>query len=182
MSRPVRSVKRPDCYVGIDPSLSGFAVSICIGDGEPQVFERSSKPATEASIRSRIARYRGLIDWAVDLIGSRVKVIAVEGYAFNAHSNAVTAGEMGSLLRQSLLDCTALLVEVPPTSLKKFVTGKGQGDKVAVATTLTRKTGRSFNSDNESDAFALMLIAQTLGGARDATAAERDALKKLTPG
>lgn len=60
------------------------------------------------------------------------------------------------------IDHTAL----PPATLKKWTTGKGNAGKPEMMAAVERRWGRRVDDDNEADAFALLMYAQAeLAGA-----------------
>jgi len=95
--------------------------------------------------------------------------------------NAISLVEVGWHLRSGLMERfpKATLIEVPPTSLKKFVTGKGNVDKVAVATTLSKRYDVDFASDNMADAFGLMKFGSVLLGQEKPLAYQTEVFQKL---
>lgn len=73
-------------------------------------------------------------------IGNEV-VVYVEDYAFNARGKVFHIGENTGLLKHKLwkngIECRV----VPPTVVKKFATGRGNADKVAMYLAFMKKTG-----------------------------------------
>jgi Holliday junction resolvasome RuvABC endonuclease subunit len=73
-------------------------------------------------------------------------------------------GEWGGVLRLALYDHLAQpIVEVPPSSLKKYLTGRGNADKDLMLSTATRRFDRVLNND-EADALALWAMAMDAYG------------------
>lgn len=139
---------------------------------------------TADGIRGRLERYDKLVQGVVQAIKYPPKVIAIEGYLAQIKGNAIGLVEYGWQLREELMRRwpDAQLIEVSPPLLKKFASGKGNADKVAVASGLTKKYGVVFTSDNMADAFGLMRIALMMSGKADPeTIAQRHVQKKLEP-
>jgi len=150
--------------MSIDPSLTGFAMCFLDDKGE-EVYqeEMSTKPAK--ALKDRIKRMEGLAIKAKEL-ATRYKpdLILIEGYAFNAKgSSSISLGELGMLVRYFLKDL-GMMIEVPPTALKKFITGKGNSSKVEVASSLSSKFGKIFKSDNVADAYGLAQLGLAIMG------------------
>ena len=86
-------------------------------------------------------------------------LVLVEGYSFGSRaSQAHAAGELGGVIRLGLYEAGISYVDVPPTCLKKFATGKGNASKSEVASALSARTGIVFSgkgADDIVDAFAL---------------------------
>lgn len=179
MTRPIRkAAKIPNkdrWVIGIDPSLTGFALcSLSDRSDEAHFEEYSTKPVgKDATAAQRRERYLSLIDKAVALVRQRnPRLVAVEGYAYGANKSGVWLGELGMLLRDRLLSEDVRLVEISPNTLKKFVTGKGQGSKATIVSHLAARYGMTFKTDNQADAFALARAAYVLEGM------DPDALKR----
>jgi crossover junction endodeoxyribonuclease RuvC len=89
-----------------------------------------------------------LTQWAVTYV-------FVEGYGYaNAHTLA-TLVELGSLVRQVLHESEAVWYEVPPTSLKKFLTGRGNAKKDEILLAVYKRFGIECSGHDEADAVAL---------------------------
>jgi Holliday junction resolvasome RuvABC endonuclease subunit len=86
---------------------------------------------------------------------------AIEGYAFAAKGAKFNLGEVGGVLRLALYDRSIPSIEVPPTYLKKFFTGKGNAQKNVMMKEAYKNYGIDINDDNDCDAFGLGLVAQS---------------------
>lgn len=86
---------------------------------------------------------------------------AVEGYAYvkNVHS-FVTVVEVGTVIRMTLRLMGVPWVEVPPTVLKKWTTGRGNASKDEMALAVKERWGFSSPSHDIVDAMALAQMAQ----------------------
>ena len=175
--------------LAIDPSLTGFAWAIGV-DGDVRVLqERKTKPAKVVTVRSRMQRCNQLaraITYAAPLDDLDERLVLIEGYSFGSQGRGIRDGaELGGILRYILAQRNPELVrviEVPPTVLKKFAAGKGNANKVAVASALTSRYGREFASDNLADAFGLLQLGMCLAGDAEAqTSFQREAVAKVLP-
>ena len=86
-----------------------------------------------------------------------VDAVAIEGYAMGGNGKTFSLGELGGVLRLACNQDKLPLIEVPPTSLKKFITGKGNNPKTVVLKDLYKKYNLDINDDNDGDAAALAL-------------------------
>lgn len=156
--------------VSLDASLTGFAICILFGDTH-YIYETTSKPTK--SLLGRIDRLRKLVDWAKGYVKQYApELLLIEGYSFNSRGNSsVSLGELGGILRHELIGYADTMVEVPPTVIKKFSSGKGNANKIQVATALTARYGVEFGSDNQSDVFGLAKLGQVVLGYADAETA-----------
>jgi crossover junction endodeoxyribonuclease RuvC len=143
--------------IGLDLSLTstGFSVG-------PNRLAFSSK------LRGmpRLADLRNLIQAEVQRVASMdAPLILVEGYSFGSrNSQAHAAGELGGIVRMMLWENQYAYVDVPPTCLKKFATGKGNAAKGDVMSSISARTGIVWSgkgSDDICDAFVLEQIGLT---------------------
>jgi crossover junction endodeoxyribonuclease RuvC len=87
----------------------------------------------------------------------RVNIIVLEDYAYAGSKIPFTLGELGGVLK--LLFYTKFfgtpVVIVPPSTLKKYVTGKGNANKVAMVAAVKERWGQEFKDHNAADAYSL---------------------------
>lgn len=154
--------------IGIDPSLSSTAVVALRDTGvcAPQLF--TSKPPTIKNMAERIMRAERLAkqvtDWVYD---KEPELIVIEGYSYGSPNRAHGIGEFGGLLRARLLGMfdPPSIVESAPKCLKLFACGKGNANKLAVATALVKRYGIDFGGcDDLYDAFGLAKLAACVVG------------------
>jgi Holliday junction resolvasome RuvABC endonuclease subunit len=123
------------------------------------------------------AKIRGVIRQATSAPDT---VVIIEGYAFGGQGNNVICGaEIGGIVRMDLFTRDVPFVEVPPSTLKKFVSGKGNIKKNLMLKEVYRVWNMNLDSDNLADAFGLMKIGQVLLKRETATKAQRESLKKV---
>jgi Holliday junction resolvasome RuvABC endonuclease subunit len=142
--------------VGIDQSYTGFGYSV---DG---VAKKRSFPA--GRYQNDTHRLSGIRDWFTQWLtlhhnSAGVDLVVMEGYANAAKFGREVAGELGGVVKLAVWD--VLLHEpliVPPTSLKKFVSGSGGAKKNTMLLHVYRKWGQEFSDDNQADAFALEMF------------------------
>ena len=150
--------------MGIDPSLTGFAV--CVAES-PTDFktERWTSHFLGTGIAARIDRMLPLVENVMEVVDKyNPSVICIEGYSFGSNVSGVTERvELGGILRADLVnDNRAALYEVAPTTLKKFCTGTGKGDKVAMIACMTKRWGVEFFDSDRYDAYGLTRMALCL--------------------
>jgi len=87
--------------------------------------------------------------------------IAIESYAY-AHNirSFVTLVEIGTAIRITLRQMDLSWVEVNPTALKRWVTGKGNANKDQMAIAVKQRWGFQSPSHDIVDAYALAQMAQ----------------------
>jgi len=93
-------------------------------------------------------------------VASHCDVVIIEGYAFSKGFKAHQIGELGGVLRLGFYQGKIPLVEVPPSKLKKFASGKGghkKGEtKIVMVGEAIRRLGYAGNSHDEADALWLL--------------------------
>jgi hypothetical protein len=162
-----------DVYVGIDQSYSGFGLCFLGVDGSYQV----SVTAFGTSGVTRLVDVQShILKSFMDAPHGKVLDVAMEGYAYGSQM-ANMAGELGATVKLILFTAFGVYpLIVPPTSLKKFVTGKGNGVKKSqIMLAVYKKWGIELLDDNAADAYALARIAE----GKPTSAYQEDVLTKL---
>lgn len=156
-------------YLGIDPALTATAYCVLDDDGtvvRSGVVLRSG--ISTMPVEERIGAIVRIAQEVLLEVGPDHRVTCIEGYSMGSnmggHSCVI---ELGAMLRFRH-SYRGKLYEVPPTTLKKFATGSGRGDKAAVASALTKRYGVQFGSSDEADAYALARMAWHLGTVAEA--------------
>lgn len=95
-----------------------------------------------------------------------VDFVAIEGYAYARANQAHQIGELGGLVRHQLWAEGIPYIEVPPSSVKTYATGKGNAGKDDVLSAAHRRGGDLFTgtSNDEADAFWVWALAMDLAG------------------
>ena len=154
-----------------------------IGDGDQWLLKEFPSKPHGADVRARVVRYDGLVASIVDFLEANGPIVAIyiEGYAFSRNGASQRwPVEFGGLLRWHLVDVSPKVKEVPPTTLKKFTTGKGNTPKSAVLAHVVRRWGELFDSDDAGDAFALHKLGLVAEGKQQAvTREQREAIAVL---
>ena len=166
--------------VGIDQSYTGFGLTAMTFDG----FEYQTKvwkaPGTG------VERLNSIYGWLVSefeemsVNGLAISNVAAESPVRMSHS-ALISGELWAVVRlacyHSLKEKEARFpLQVAPSMLKKYVTGKGTGvQKNQMLLHTYKKWGVEFNDDNAADSYGLARIAAEIGD----TAYEQEIVAKL---
>ena len=81
--------------------------------------------------------------------------IAIEGYSFGSNTNTLTQiAELVGIVKYHVYYNDYEVI--PPTVIKKYITGKGNAKKDIVMMKIYKKWGREFGNNNEADAFGLL--------------------------
>lgn len=165
----------PVC-VGIDQSYTGFAVT-AMGDADKAYYTWVYK-----SKETGVDRLLDIEDWLIERIGDlhykSVLDVAVEAPVRMSHS-ALMSGELfyavRRVLRTQLQGDARYPLQVPPATLKKYVTGKGTGQKNLMLMETYKKWNVTFTDDNAADSYGLARISNNFAD----TAYERAVLTTL---
>jgi len=88
-------------------------------------------------------------------------LVVIEGYAFGARGGSVfDIAELGGIVRWELLLADIPFVDVPPSTLKKYATGKGNAGKDEMIAAAIRRFGFAGSDNNEADAYLLWCMAR----------------------
>lgn len=149
--------------IGIDPSLSGFALAVGQPGATVKLYEHKTRKRD--GLRGRMARIGELVAHAMAACRDfQADLVLIEGYSYGSKGNAKDMVELGAIVRWELMTEGPLILEVSPTRLKKWATGKGNASKPAVVSALSHRYQREFRSDNEADAFALAMLGLAATG------------------
>ncbi len=138
--------------IAIDPSL--VATGVCFSTGETAVIKTKGKTGVE--------RLGYLQDEVLDCLPTHlgVTLVVIEGYSYGSKGRALfQIGELGGVIRLGLHRLGVPWVEVPPTCLKKYATGKGNATKDEVIQQAVVRSGHTFQDNNAADAWWLWLMA-----------------------
>jgi crossover junction endodeoxyribonuclease RuvC len=114
---------------------------------------------------SRFVRYQKYTTAVEDLLTQwAVSHVFIEGYGYANPFTLATLVELGALVRQVLAESPARWQEVPPATLKKFLTGKGNAKKDQILLHVYKHFGIECASDDEADAIALAFFGSAALG------------------
>ena len=151
--------------IGIDQSLTGFALS-AVSTLEP------TQPITWV-YKSPYFGLERLVDirqWLTEHVdsveeqGCIIQDIAMEGTVLASHA-ALVLGELSAVVRMAIHDFfeeeddRRYPLKVPPMTLKKYASGKGNAKKQEMLLQIYKRWGVEFNDDNAADAYALARLA-----------------------
>ncbi|CAB4128923.1 hypothetical protein UFOVP225_105 [uncultured Caudovirales phage] len=151
--------------IGIDQSYSGFGITFMDpkSDNYLTVVFKGEGTGVDRLLDIRevlLALIKTHAAYAIDI------KVAMEGYAFGSQM-ANMAGELGGMVKVVLHDQFKRSnmhgmypYIIPPTVLKKYVTGKGTGvQKNQILLSVYKKWGVEFTNDNAADSYALAHLA-----------------------
>lgn len=154
-----KSAIKGEVWVGIDQSYIGFSTTVIDKKGN---FYTEVYKAPGLGVE-RLCNIRNYLE---DFLSEfEVRSIAIEGYAFGSVKSNMN-GELGGMVRLLLFDLypdneeARFPLIVPPTSLKKYITGKGRVEKNKILLSVYKKWEIEFDDDNAADSYGLARIAR----------------------
>jgi Holliday junction resolvasome RuvABC endonuclease subunit len=156
-----------DLYVGIDQSYSGFAITILGSDSSYETTVAKFDSGGVSRLSEIQEHLRNTLSDAV--VRGVVKDVAMEGYAYGREFGVAQSGELGGAVKLALYDMDNIgkgnyPLIVAPTSLKKYVTGRGNGiQKNQMLLNVFKKWNVEFSDDNAADSYGLAHIASGKG-------------------
>ena len=124
---------------GLDVSLT--STGHCINGELGTIQSKLKGPERMIEIRDTVER-----------LVQDVDLIAIEGFSMGSqNSRAHDIGGLGWIVRVKLFEMNKKWVEVPPTNLKKFATGKGNAGKDEVVSSVSARTGIIFAGKGAND-------------------------------
>lgn len=166
--------------LGIDLSLTGTGYSLW---GSQYSHDEGLINTDKMIGLARIDHILNDIMYLIDIehkAGTELLVV-MEDFSFGSKGSALfqIAG-LGYLVRHWLWKENIDFVLVPPTVLKKFVTGVGNSDKNVILKEIYKRWGEDINDDNIGDAYGLARIGKALlEWDTDLVGFQKDALKQL---
>ena len=171
-------------YCGVDQSYSGFGITFLKADGTHETIVKKFDPKKCGPGVTRL----GLIgSWLGNEIRRHeddeiIEHVCMEGYAAGASFGREKAGELGAVVKMALYESRGIFPTiVAPTSLKKYILGKGVGGKNEILLGCYKKYGVDFHDDNAADSYGLARIAEAIHTGKTQFAYEREVISKLTP-
>jgi crossover junction endodeoxyribonuclease RuvC len=141
--------------LSIDPSLASLGYAYTLDGGETSFTGtiKANKLKGVARLLHVHARITEVISHVIPAL------VAYEGYSLGKiRPYALDRAELGGLIKKELYDRKIPILLVPPTSLKLYATGKGNADKLEVMAQMGASRGLAFTSDDEADAYGLLLM------------------------
>lgn len=165
--------------IGVDLSLT--ATGIC-GRGGPSTISPLKGMTGMERLNWMQAVIRGcILSPEATEEEHRQTLVVFEGLSYGSNDpSAQERAGLAYLLRHALYMRGVPYLLVPPTSLKKFVTGKGNAEKSLMLLEVYKRFGVSPANDNEADAVGLYYIGLAYAGQWEPTTdAQREVLATL---
>lgn len=138
-----------NCVLGLDLSLTSTGWAVDADDERRQwgVIKTTRRGAAR-------------LDFIDDVITRIVEkampdLVVIENYAYGQSQSMAPIAELGGVIRLSLHRMGYRFIAVSPTSMKKFVTGKGNAEKASIMMHCLNNWKVAIDNNNGADAFGL---------------------------
>ncbi len=155
--------------IGLDLSITATGICDSLGrtstvGGPSHEGDRRIRTITEAAMHATFYREPLPLHMPGEWYVNVVNLVVIEGLAIHGPGGAMAAAQLMGALKLRLIEDGVRYVEIPPSTLKKFATGKGNATKPDMAVALYKRAGIELANDNEVDAWWLRAAGlQALG-------------------
>lgn len=163
--------------IGVDQSLTatGFVVLDERANIEEKKIIKSKLKGVE-----RLLELEEELHASLHLYRGDINVVYIEGYSFGSRvGQAFSIGELGGIFRRCLTKFPVSYKVIPPTVLKKFVTGKGNAKKELILKEVLKKWNVDLDDNNLADAYGLARMAWAYTHRKGLHKYEEEVLNKL---
>lgn len=142
---------------GIDPSLSSTGIV---------VLDSVGKLLYETSLKTKKLRGMERLKYIKDNLMKVIKdfnisEVCIESYAYGVMQSRskFNLGELGGVIRLALYEADVEFIDIAPPTLKKYVTGFGNADKVMMVEAVSKRWNLDFGKESDkADAYGLAKI------------------------
>jgi crossover junction endodeoxyribonuclease RuvC len=154
------------CFVGLDMSLTGTGFFKMQKVGGVAVVTMETIKTTPKTCVNDLARLRYIVSEVMRRIPKDVKMVCIEDFFTPSNpfqiGAAIGLAMLGATVRLDLYEAGMPFFVIAPSQVKKFVTGKGTGQKSIVVREVFKRWGYEAKDDNQADACGLAHIAEAL--------------------
>lgn len=171
--------------IGLDLSLTSTGIGV-YSFLEDTVSTETVKTTNKCSY---MERYKFILDrlQEIDHFLLPSSIYFIEGYSFGSFGKSSSMSniiELSGIIKYDLTWRGRDYIDVPPTILKKFITGKGNAKKEDIKLALYKKYQKEFKNSDEADAYALTMFGLKYLAIKSSfndspTAAEKECITKV---
>jgi len=162
--------------IGIDPSLTGTGIFIEYNDYAVVIKTKSSEDDA-----NRMIKISKEIMRVINMYGNEDVKVGIEGFSMMSRGRG--KGQLfglGWVLRTKLKENNIPYIEIAPTMVKKFATGKGNCEKSLILKAVFKKWSFDVDDDNIADAYVIQKIADHyFNNIEPELSYEKEVMKKL---
>lgn len=155
--------------LGLDLSLTGTGVSV-LKDGQLLLSETiKTKPSGKKPI-DEVKRLQWIVSEIMKYVDTHTpNIVIIEGLAFMARNTTalVQLSGLAYMIRSELVNRGIPFTIVAPSSLKKWITGKGNAQKNEMMLATFQRYGVALTDDNQCDSYGLAHVGLGLLGVVD---------------
>lgn len=142
--------------IGLDLSITATGAAF-YGDPPTTIAPTKGLAGDDrlVSVRDQVMRF---------VAPSMAPLVVIEGPVLRSQA-AIALGLLHGVIRAALMDEGVPYVLVPPATLKKYATGKGNAGKPEMAVALYKRAGLELGDDNQVDAAWLRYMGLDALGA-----------------
>ena len=156
--------------VGIDPSLTATGI-VVLRDGQVELA-RVTPNKPELDTLTRVFMIHHIITSIIENLKDETRgswsppdMIVIEGFSYGSKGRSVfDIAYLGWRIREELdklkREDGIPWMEVPPTTLKKYATGKGNSSKEIILQQVYKRWGYETHDNNIADAYVLAQIGE----------------------
>jgi crossover junction endodeoxyribonuclease RuvC len=160
--------------IGIDPSLTSTGIVVLRNGQVETAVTTKNRPELGTiervtDIRLQIGKILSNLTNDEETQWQAPDLIVIEGFSYGSKGRSVfDIAYLGWRIREDLewhreYEKT-VWIEVPPTQLKKFATGKGNANKEIILQQVYKRWGVEFSDNNQADAYVLSKIGEAYMG------------------
>lgn len=176
-------IRTPEKIVGLDLSLTSTGVVYCF----PEAGTIQSAIIKTSPKQNYMERYNQILDEVRVACRSKDVIFFIEGYSLGSFAKSTAMSnliELGGIIRFYLWEQGIPFIIVPPTLLKKFVTGKGNAKKEDIKLGIYKRYAKEFKTSDEADAYGLVAMGYAyftgkLLNGKELTLPEQECMKRI---
>lgn len=156
--------------IGIDPSLTSTGIVVLRNGVLEQAVTTKNEPKLGTLERVRLVNQsiKSVVNNLTDDANSEwkaPKIIVIEGFSYGSKGRGVfDIAYLGWRIREELeayrVEDDVPWLEVSPSQLKQFATGKGNANKEIVLQQVYKRWGVELSDNNQADAYVLAQIGR----------------------
>ena len=148
--------------LGIDLSMTGTGIAL-LEDGKLVYSETIKSKKDGDTPTHEVSRLVRIVEDVCEHVSGDEDVVVLEGIAFMAKSTALAQlSGLTYMVRARLVKEGIPFFVVAPTTLKKFITGKGNSPKDIMMLETYKMYGESILDNNQCDAFGLAHVGEAV--------------------
>lgn len=168
--------------LGIDQSVRHTGVCVLSYDGTNVSTEKLVliEPPKQLKDAAALAHTKAALEAILNMY-IPIDYACLEGYSFSSINKKFALGEVGGLIKLSLLENSISFKTVAPKQVKKFIANNGNAEKQDVINSIFMRYKVYTTNDNLADAYSLARVALGLVAPETASMrCEKEVLKSLT--